>query len=193
MRKLRNFLWRVLGVGYDHISAVADCRFLKEDKLTTMGEGSYNNHALVYRWGEAPLIIGKYCSISYGVKFIMDYGGHKIDKVTSYPFEKDYSVYKDGISVGNDVWIGMDVIILPGVTIGNGVTIAAGSVVTKDVPDYSVVAGTPAKIVKTKCSEEEVAAMNRIAWWNWGRETIKDRKEDFGLDIPNFIAKYSEK
>lgn len=60
---------------------------------------------------------------------------------------------KEGITIGNDVWIGMNVIILNGVTIGNAVTVAAGAVVTTDVPDYCVVGGVPAKIIKHKCTE----------------------------------------
>lgn len=52
------------------------------------------------------------------------------------------------ITVGEDCWFGGNCIVLPGVTIGKGVTIGAGSVVTKNIPDYVVVAGNPAKVIK---------------------------------------------
>ena len=52
------------------------------------------------------------------------------------------------VIIGNDVWIGMRVIIMPGIKVGNGVVIGAGAVVTKDVPDYAVVGGVPARIIK---------------------------------------------
>ena len=57
-------------------------------------------------------------------------------------------VTKDPVRIGNDVWLGANVIITPGVTIGNHVIVGAGSVVTKDIPDYAIVGGVPAKIIK---------------------------------------------
>ena len=78
--KIRFCLWRMLGIDYAHIMRVVDDVYLKEDKNTTLGSHSYNNHAKVYRWSDAPLIIGKYCAISYGVKFVMDDGKHKVDR-----------------------------------------------------------------------------------------------------------------
>lgn len=58
------------------------------------------------------------------------------------------------VSIGRDTWIGGNVTILAGVTIGQGCTIAAGSIVTRDVPDWSVVAGNPGRVVKTLSPEE---------------------------------------
>lgn len=72
----------------------------------------------------------------------------------------------------------------------NSATIAAGSVMTKDVPPYSVVGGVPAKEISRKCSEEEAAAMSQIAWWNWDDDVIEQRVQDFQLSIPDFIRKY---
>lgn len=188
--KIRSILWRLLGIDYNHILKVVDCIYLKEDRFTIIGHKSYDNQALVYRWSDAPLQIGKYCSISYQVKFILDDGKHGYNQVTNYPFVSNEIDKKRGITIGHDVWIGMGATILNGVTIGNGVTIAAGAVVTKDVPDYCVVAGVPATIIKRKCSEEEADAMNKIAWWNWDDQLIDSRIQDFRLPIPEFIAKY---
>ena len=188
--KIRRYLWHILGFTYPHVQRINDHVFLKEDRYTSVGEGTYDNHAIVYRWSDAKLIIGKYCSISYGVKFIMDDGGHKTNRVTSYPFKGNPIGAKRGIIIGNDVWIGMDSIILYGVKVGNGVTIAAGSVVTKDVPDYCVVAGVPARVIRRKCSQEDANRMNEIAWWNWDEEEIKNRVGDFKLSFYDFIQKY---
>ena len=188
--KIRALLWKLLGVDRVHLNRVIDNVFLKEDKHFSIGYKSYNNHAIVYRWSDAPLVIGKYCSISYHVKFILDDGKHCFNKVTNYPFPSNEIGPERGIVVGNDVWIGMDTIILNGVKIGNGVTVAAGSVVTHDVPDYCVIGGVPAKVLRLKCTHEEAMIMNEIAWWDWDDERIKDSVVDFRLSIPEFIAKY---
>ena len=184
--KLRKILWRVMGVNYEHVMRVIDPVYTKEDKYTIIGKNSYANNAQIYRWSDAPLHIGKYCSISYDVHFVMDDGKHKTNTVSSYPFTSRSVGKAQGITIGNDVWVGIGVTILYGVKIGNGVTIAAGSVVTKDVPDYCVVGGVPASIIKRKCSEEESKEMNKIAWWDWPEDVIAERQKDFEMKISFF-------
>lgn len=188
---IRFFLWNLLGIGKKHIQYVVDSVYLKEDSYTVREYKTYDNNAIVYRWSEAPLVIGKYCSISYGVKFVVDDGSHTYNQVSNYPFKGNEISEKKGITIGNDVWVGLNSVILYGVTIGNGATIAAGSVVTKDVPPYCVVGGVPAKVISRKCSEEEALAMDRIAWWDWGDDVISMRMEDFKLPIQEFVKKYS--
>jgi len=190
VKEIRKLLWRILGIDYSHILRLADHVFLKEDLYVSVGKHSYDNHAYVYRWSNAPLIIGNYCAISYGVKFVMDDGGHIVRKVSSYPSKKNEIGELRGITIGNDVWIGMNSTILYGVKIGNGVTVAAGSVVTCDIPDYCVVGGVPARIIKRKCTEEEAMVMNKIAWWDWDESLVDERYDDFKLSIPEFINKY---
>ena len=190
-KKIRTIIWRILGFSHNHMVKVTDQPYLKNDPFTQLGEGTYDNNALVYRWSDAILNIGKFCSISYGVKFIMDDGGHTYNTISSYPFPANKRDIKhSGIIVGNDVWIGMDAIILYGVKIGDGATIAAGSIVTKDVEPYTIVGGNPAKIIKEKCSRKEAADMQNVAWWNWDKETINERQEFFKLSYQDFISKY---
>ena len=68
--------------------------------------------------------------------------------------------------VGNDVWIGFEAVILAGVTIGDGAIVGARAVVTKDVPPYTIVAGVPARPVRKRFSEEEIAALTALKWWD---------------------------
>lgn len=187
---IRKYLWRLLGVGQMHMQWVCDNHYLKEDKDSIIGYKSYDNNAVVYRWSRNKLIIGKYCSISYGVKFVIDDGCHTYNIISNYPFRSNQVSNKAGIIIGNDVWIGLDATILNGIKIGDGATVAAGSVVISDVPSYCVVAGVPAKVVKRKCSEDEATKMSEIAWWDWEDSILKERISDFKLDIPSFISKY---
>jgi carbonic anhydrase/acetyltransferase-like protein (isoleucine patch superfamily) len=76
--------------------------------------------------------------------------------------------------IGHDVWVGVDALILSGVTIGNGAVIAARSVVTKDVPPYAIVAGSPARVVKYRFDEDTIAVLLAIAWWDWPQAKIEE-------------------
>lgn len=190
-KKIRFILWRLLGIDYAHIMRVVDEVYLKESNSVKSDAKSYDNHAKIYSWGDAGLIVGKYCSISYDVRFILDDGKHQYNIITSYPFENNRITYRGGIVVGNDVWIGMGVIILPGVKIGDGATIAAGSVVTKDVAPYTIVGGVPAKLIREKCTRHQAQCMQQIAWWNWDEEDIKNNHSDFKLSFNDFIAKHA--
>lgn len=97
------------------------------------------------------------------------------------------------IIIGNDVWLGHNTIITNGANIGNGVISGAGAIITKDVPDYAIVVGVPAYIIRYRYEPEEIAALNRIQWWNWSDEEIRARYDDLYLPIRQFIAKYDQK
>lgn len=100
-------------------------------------------------------------------------------------------IEKEGIIVGHGVWIGSGAYIMPRVKIGNGATIAANSVVTKDVPDYTLVAGYPTKKFKIKHDSEITVKLNKIAWCDWDEKIIKSRIEDFyHKDIQSFVNTY---
>jgi virginiamycin A acetyltransferase len=136
-----------------------------------------------YPFSKEKLIIGKFCAIATGAKFIMSSANHKMDGFSSFPFfifkhgwEKGFDMaslpYKGDTVVGNDVWIGYDATIMPGVTIGDGAIIGAKAVVTKNVPPYTIVGGNPAKVIRARFDGKTVAELQAIAWWNWSREKI---------------------
>lgn len=205
----RKFLWRTLGIEFEHALKIHDYTFLKGDKYSEIGNKTYDNGALVWRWTNAEIKIGKFCSIANNVRFIVDEGYHSASKITNFPlinnlFKNESTLpdgrskndvlkkikQKKGIIIGNDVWIGMGVYIMPGVKIGNGVTIGANSVVTKDVPDFAIVVGSPAKLIKLKHSNSQIEKLNKIAWWNWDEKSLKERVNDFYIPVQNFIDKY---
>ena len=95
------------------------------------------------------------------------------------------------VTIGHDVWIGHAAILLPGVSVGTGAVIGAGSVVTKNVADYTIVAGNPARVIRRRVSEPVEAALKRIAWWDWSRERLAAALPHFrGLDAEAFAARY---
>lgn len=149
------------------------------------------------------VIIGDYCSIAPNVKFILR--NHRHDVVTTYPFddfgrfftnepvkESAHSTKNKGIiKVGNDVWIAENATILPGVKIGNGAVIANGAVVTKDVPDYAIVGGVPAKVIKYRFTQEQIKKLKKIAWWNWSEDKIGENlNKIINIDINSFIKEF---
>jgi len=124
------------------------------------------------------LIIGKFCAIAKGAQFIMNGANHKMSGISTYPFQifgngwekvmpgEGDLPYKGDTVIGNDVWIGYEALIMPGVKVGNGAIIASRSVVTSDVPAYTVVGGNPAKPVRARFAPEVVAQLESLAWWD---------------------------
>ncbi|MFC1672945.1 CatB-related O-acetyltransferase [Pseudomonadota bacterium] len=132
------------------------------------------------------LIIGKYCALAHGVRFVMNGANHRIDGVSTYPFPifgEGWGQHMDLLSdlpsrgdtvVGNDAWIGMEAMLMPGVTIGDGAIIGARAVVSRDVPPYSVVAGNPARVVRERFNRDEAARLVAVAWWDWPTEVVSE-------------------
>jgi virginiamycin A acetyltransferase len=170
---------------------------------TDFGIGSYGvPHVIGHNRGK--LEIGRFCSISDGVTIVL--ANHDISLVTTYPFtnvdfEKEiffasktvdrHAKNAGDVRIGNDVWLGKNSIILGGVTVGDGAVVGAGAVVTKDVPEYSVVVGNPGVVVRKRFSDPIISKLKIISWWNWPPHIIRDRVEDFFLPIEDFVAKYS--
>ena len=130
------------------------------------------------------LIIGKFCAIAKGVEFIMNGANHKMNGFTTYPFnimangwEKNTPSFTDlpikgDTVIGNDVWIGQNVTVLPGVHIGDGCIIGANSVVANDIPPYTVAAGNPCKVKKTRFDDKTIEFLLKLKWWDWNIEKI---------------------
>lgn len=131
------------------------------------------------------LIIGKFCAIASGTKFIMCAANHRISSITTYPFNVFGGVWKEktpdhlsqlpfkgDIIVGNDVWIGRESRIMPGVKIGDGSIVGAYSVVTKDVPPYSVIGGNPARLIKRRFEDDLIKMLLKLRWWDFDAEKL---------------------
>lgn len=154
--------------GYYHGHSFDDCaRYLLSDE------------------GADRLVIGSFCSIGSGAAFIMAGNqGHRNDWVSTFPFfwmpevaafegaENGYRPAGDTV-IGNDVWIGAEAIIMPGVTIGDGAVIGTRALVTRDVAPYAIVAGNPAKTIRSRFDESAVALLLEMKWWDWSEDQLR--------------------
>ena len=166
---------------------------------TIFGDYSYDAGDVQIIYSE----IGKFCSIASHVR--INPGNHPKERVIQHHCtyrkvqfgfgdEDDMEFFnwrrEHKCVLDNDVWIGHAAIIMPGVKIGNGAIIGSGAVVTKDVGDYEIAAGVPARIIKKRFSDEVIEKLLRIKWWDWDRKDLKEKLIDFN-DIDTFLKKYS--
>lgn len=144
-----------------------------------------NNVLYHYPINHDKLIIGKFCSIACGAKFLFNSANHTMASLSTYPFPLFFDEWelekknvteawdnKGDIIVGNDVWIGYEAVILAGVMIGDGAIIGTRAVVTKDVPPYTIVGGVPAKSIRKRFDDETIAELLKLKWWDWSEEKI---------------------
>ncbi|MGB5686044.1 MAG: DapH/DapD/GlmU-related protein, partial [Candidatus Electrothrix sp.] len=108
---------------------------------------------------------------------------HPVDHLTTSAFPyvpyvggyvEERKQFFQNVTLENDVWIGANSVILSGITLGNGVVVGAGAVVTKDVPNYAIVAGVPAKIIKYRFDKKIINELLQIEWWNFDKQVLKD-------------------
>jgi virginiamycin A acetyltransferase len=148
---------------------------------------AFEREAVLYGVGPERLVIGRFCAIASGVRFLLPGANHADLGPSTFPFgifgepwaERTMDLVMGATSrgdtvVGNDVWLGYQALVLPGVTIGDGAVIAAASVVASDVAPYAVVAGNPARVVRSRYGEEDVARLLRAAWWDWPIELVTE-------------------
>lgn len=149
-----------------------------------------NNVLYHYPINHDKLYIGKFCSIACGARFLFNSANHRVNSLSTYPFPIFFEEWglstshvtdawdnKGDIVIGNDVWIGYEAVILAGVKIGDGAIIGTRSVVTKDVPPYTIVGGVPAKPIRKRFSDDTIAALLAKRWWDWPIDKISANLE----------------
>ncbi|MCK1796939.1 CatB-related O-acetyltransferase [Streptomyces sp. XM4193] len=145
---------------------------------------AFERHNVLYHYGPEKLVIGRFCALGEGVRFLMNGANHRLDGPSAYPFPimgaswGDHFDLLTGLEgrgdtvVGHDVWLGYRAMVMPGVRIGHGAIVAAGSVVVQDVPDYGVVGGNPARLIRHRHSESDIRRLLELAWWDWPLEHL---------------------
>lgn len=152
----------------------------------TIGRHTYPSRPRLVQSGtySARLTIGSFCSIGPEVLFFLD-SDHHTEWITTFPLRMSMRLpgapvdgdptTRGDIVVGNDVWIGQRASILSGVTIGDGAVVGAGAVVSRNIPPYAVAVGNPAVVTRMRFSEDQIAALLRIRWWEWPDDLIAER------------------
>lgn len=145
-----------------------------------------NNVLYHYPVNQDKLVIGKFCSIACGAKFLFNSANHTQTSLSTYPFAIFFDEWglrmqdvadawdnKGDIVIGSDVWIGYEAVILAGVTVGHGAIIGTCAVVTKDVPPYTIVGGVPAKPIRKRFADDVIEKLLALRWWDWPAEKIR--------------------
>ena len=198
------------------LSSMRAVKGKEEEYVTKIGKYSYGPICRNHKYIES---IGAFCSFAPGVDVVFNHEmgyltTHPIIYMgASMPRFQNPEEYKGGEEkpewyfegvlpkreslkitgrsrIGNDVWLGRNVIVTNYANIGNGVVAGAGAVITQDVPDYAIVVGAPARIIKYRYSSEEIQSLNKIAWWDWSDDEIRERYDDLYLPVKEFIRKY---
>jgi phosphonate metabolism protein (transferase hexapeptide repeat family) len=193
------------------IHPTASLRDVKLGRYTEVGdyvklaETTMDDYSYVETWSNIIYsTIGKFCSIAAMTR--INPGNHPMHRASQSHFTYRASTYFEGetdddaffawrrahhVTIGHDVWIGHGAIILPGRAIGTGAVIAGGAVVTKDVEPYTIVGGTPAKVLKRRFPEPIGERMQVLAWWDWDHDRLRAALPDFRtLGAEAFLERY---
>jgi virginiamycin A acetyltransferase len=170
------------------------------------GAAAFETRNVLHTAGPERLIIGRFCAIAAGAKFLLSSANHPLLGSTSFPFfvfggdwlERSADLLpripsRGDTVVGHDVWIGHDAMIMPGVTIGHGAIIGAGAVVASYVAPYATVAGNPARVIRRRFSDEDVARLLRIAWWHWPIEAVDEQLRTIWAGTPVELERAAER
>ena len=152
--------------------------------------------------GAGTISIGKANSIGENVSFIL-FGNHRYNKITTSPLSSLIDVNQlisippypaETISIGNDVWVGNNVTILSNTSIGDGAVIGANAVVSKNIPPYCVAVGNPIRVISKRFTEDQIASLIKIAWWNWPLYKIKENASNLiNENIDTFLKLHDSK
>jgi len=180
------------------------CEVQERTKLNETVMGDYS-----YICGDGEVIyteIGKFCSIASHVR--INPGNHPLDRAALHHFTYRSEMFDLGeddpgffewrrqskVTIGNDVWIGHGVTVMPGVSIGDGAAVGSGAVVTHDVEPFTVVVGVAAKPVRKRFDDQIIAGLQKIRWWDWPHELLRERMGDFRtLGAQTFVKKYTNR
>lgn len=186
--RLRKFLWRRAEEKLRRLPGLRVGRYSYGISVRNLFECS----------AKAPLTVGSFCSIAEDVMF-MCRANHPLDRTSTFPLEvavtrtkpsRSDLVSSGPIVLGNDVWIGLRAVVMSGVNIGDGAVVAAGSIVTKDVPPYAIVGGSPAKILKYRFPPGVIEELLRVKWWDWPDEKIRAETSLIAGPIDVFLDKH---
>lgn len=166
------------------------------------GATEFERRNVLYAYGSERLVIGRYCALATGIRFLMAGAEHPTMGPSTYPFtmfggrwaEETLDIVTSMPSrgdtvVGNDVWFGYGVTVMPGVRIGDGAVIAAGAVVTADVPPYTIVGGNPARPIRQRFDDADIERLRRAAWWDWPSDLVTEHARTIMAGTPSDIAR----
>ncbi|SNY92863.1 hypothetical protein SAMN04515647_3128 [Cohaesibacter sp. ES.047] len=180
-------------------------RYTEIGDRTHITDSSLGDYSYITRDGDVwTATIGKFANIANAVR--INAPNHPHWRATQHHFTYRASDYFDevdmdeaffdwrrdnAVTIGHDVWIGHGATILPGVTIGDGAIVGAGAVVSKDVADYVIVAGVPAKPIRERFPNAIAERLKALAWWDWSHDALRSALDDFRqLGIEDFLEKY---
>ncbi|SDH29419.1 DapH/DapD/GlmU-related protein [Roseospirillum parvum] len=195
------------GPTVDPSARVSDCRlgrFTEVGPRARLTEVTLGDYSYVVEDAEITYTtIGRFANIAAQVR--INPGNHPMERASQHHFQYRSEMYGLGpddaaffewrrsfwTEIGHDTWIGHGAVILPGVSVGLGAVVGAGAIVTRPVPDYAIVVGNPARVLRPRFPEHIQAALKRIAWWDWSHEHLKQRLGDFRtLSVDAFCRKY---
>jgi len=166
---------------------------------------AFERTAFLYAYGPERLIIGRYCALASGVRFVMPGANHADLGPSTFPFgifgepwaERTMDLVmgapsRGDTTVGHDVWLGYRALVMPGVTIGDGAVVAAGSVVTADIPAYAIAGGNPARVIRQRFGGADVELLLRAAWWDWPVEAVTEHARTIMAGTPAELASIAE-